>query len=200
MYNKITVQGTERLLKGLQQFQVEQFIFSSTMLVHKPQNPGTKITEDSPLTTAWGYPKSKVETEEMIHKLRGDIPAVILRIAGVYDDRCHSIPLSNQIQRIYENQLEGHVFAGDVSHGASFVHMDDLVDAIDLCVQKKKNPACRIDYADWGTYHFKLRSTSAENFISALWQRVENMERSKAYRKNRRLDYGSSSLHETLIY
>lgn len=137
-YERITVKGTERLLKGLQGFEVEQFIFSSTMLVHKPCKPGEKITEDSPVVPNWDYPLSKVHTEELIHKMRGRTPTVILRIAGVYDDRCHSIPLSNQMQRIYENQLEAHVFAGDVTHGSSFVHMDDLVDCIVTCVEKRR--------------------------------------------------------------
>jgi nucleoside-diphosphate-sugar epimerase len=138
LYDKITVQGTERMLKGLQSFDVEQFIFSSTMLVHKPSRPGVKINEDSPIEPTWDYPLSKVKTEAAIHQLRGKIPTVNLRIAGVYDDRCHSIPLSNQLQRIIENQFEAHVFAGDITHGASFVHMDDLIDAIALCVQKRK--------------------------------------------------------------
>ncbi len=138
LYDKITVQGTERLLRGLQQFDVDQFIFSSTMLVHKPTCPGVKITEDSPVVPRWDYPLSKVKTEAAIHKERGKISTVNLRIAGVYDDRCHSIPLSNQVQRIIENQFEAHVFAGDVTHGAAFVHMDDLIEAIALCVQKRK--------------------------------------------------------------
>ncbi len=137
-YEKITVKGTERLLKGLQEMEVEQFIFSSTMLVHQPCQVGERITEDSPLTTAWGYPRSKVETEALIRAQRGNISTINLRIAGVYDDACHSIPLSNQLQRIYENQLEGHVFAGEITHGASFVHMDDLIDALALCVEKRK--------------------------------------------------------------
>lgn len=137
-YDRITVNGTRRMLQGLASFEVDQFIFSSTMLVHKPTKPGVKITEESPVDPTWGYPRSKVKTEELIHQERGRISAVNLRIAGVYDDACHSIPLSNQLQRIYENQLESHVFAGDVTHGASFVHMDDLVEAIALCVEKRK--------------------------------------------------------------
>ena len=137
-YDRITVRGTERLLQGLKDFDVEQFIFSSTMLVHQPTAPGEKINEESPLHPTWGYPKSKVQTEELIHRERGNISSVILRIAGVYDDHCHSIPLSNQMQRVFENQLESHVFAGDVTHGASFVHMDDLIDALSKCVEKRK--------------------------------------------------------------
>ena len=59
---------------------------------------------------------------------------MIIRIAGVYDDQCHSIPISNQIQRIYEKQLESRLFSGNIHHGASFLHMDDLVDAIEKAV------------------------------------------------------------------
>ncbi len=136
-YERITVRGTERLLKALSTFEVEQFIFSSTMLVHAPCKLGDKINEKSPVVPKWAYPRSKVATEKLIHELRGKMPAVILRIAGVYDDACHSIPISNQIKRIYEKQLEAHLFSGDIRCGSSFMHMDDLVDAILLCVQKR---------------------------------------------------------------
>lgn len=139
-YQRITVDGSRRLLDSLKNFECDQFIFSSTMLVHAPCKPGEKITEDSPVVPNWNYPKSKVLVESLMHEASSttNISTVSLRIAGVYDDRCHSIPLSNQIQRIYENQLEGHVFAGDLSHGASFVHMDDVIDSIALCVEKRK--------------------------------------------------------------
>lgn len=130
LYDKITVEGTRRLLRGLQSFQVDQFIFSSTMLVHAPCQVGEKINENSLIDPRWAYPQSKVKTEAVIHEERGSIPTVILRISGVYDDDCHSIPIANQIQRIYENQMNAHLFAGDITHGSSFMHMDDLVDAI----------------------------------------------------------------------
>jgi nucleoside-diphosphate-sugar epimerase len=138
LYEQITVKGTERLLKALQDFEVEQFIFTSTMLVYAPTCPGCPISEDSPVCPKWDYPLSKVMTEESMHKLRGKISTVTLRIAGVYDDHCHSIPISHQIQRIAEKQLEAHLFSGDTSHGASFIHMDDLVDAMAKCVDKRK--------------------------------------------------------------
>jgi len=136
-YEQITVEGTKRLLRSLQEFNVEQFLFSSTMLVHTPCQPGQRINEDSPIVAKWDYPLSKVHTEAAIHELHGQIPTVVLRVAGVYDDKCHSIPISHQIQRIYEKQLESRLFSGDTSHGASFVHMDDLVDAIVRAVERR---------------------------------------------------------------
>lgn len=135
-YDQITVEGTRRLLRGLHEldFEVEQFIFSSTMLVHRPVMPGELISEDSPIEATWAYPASKVATEQVIADERGDIPAVVLRISGVYDDDCHSIPLSHQIQRIYERWLTARVYSGSTAHGQSFLHMDDLVDAIEAVV------------------------------------------------------------------
>lgn len=130
LYDELTVRGTGRLLHALKVFDVSQFVFSSTMLVHAPCEPGERINEDWPLDPKWDYPRSKVTTENLIRRERGDIPAVSLRIAGVYDDHCHSIPLANQIQRIFEHRLTGKVFPGDISHGQAFVHLDDVVEAI----------------------------------------------------------------------
>ena len=138
-YDEITVRGTGRLLRGLREsnFQVEQFVFSSTMLVHRPAEPGQFINEDWPLEPTWAYPESKVRTEQLIREKRGDIPAVLLRISGVYDDLCHSIPLAHQIKRIYERQFASRVYSGSTSHGQSFMHMDDLVDAIASVVERR---------------------------------------------------------------
>ncbi|MGK2962108.1 MAG: SPW repeat domain-containing protein [Gemmatimonadaceae bacterium] len=138
-YDEITVKGTGRLLSALHelQFDVEQFVFSSTMLVHKPGEPGEFIAEDWPIEPTWAYPESKVRTEKLIHDDRGSIPAVVLRISGVYDDGCHSIPLAHQIQRIYERDLTSRVYSGSTAHGQSFMHMDDLVDAIEHAVDRR---------------------------------------------------------------
>jgi nucleoside-diphosphate-sugar epimerase len=136
-YDEITVQGTGRLLRGLQGFRVGQFVFSSTMLVHAPGEPGRPINEDHPLEPKWDYPQSKVTTENLIREQHGAIPFVLLRIAGVYDDAGHSIPLANQMQRIYERHLTSGVYPGDTSRGQAFLHLDDLVDAFRLLVERR---------------------------------------------------------------
>ncbi|MEO6298067.1 MAG: NAD-dependent epimerase/dehydratase family protein [Paracoccaceae bacterium] len=139
-YEEITVKGTQRLLRGLQNgFEVGQFIFSSTMLVHAPNEPGEVLTEESPIGPTWAYPDSKVRTEALIRAEHGNIPVAILRLAGVYDDVCHSPPLANQIQRIFERQLASHLYSGETSHRQSFLHMDDLVDAIEMVVERRAN-------------------------------------------------------------
>jgi nucleoside-diphosphate-sugar epimerase len=68
---------------------------------------------------------------------RGPVPAVLLRIAGVYDDGCRSIPIAHQIQRICERRLTAKVFPGDTSTGQAFVHVDDLVASIRRTIERR---------------------------------------------------------------
>lgn len=137
-YEKITIGGTRRVIEQLQHFQLEQFIFSSTMLVHAPCGLNDKINEKWPIYPKWEYPLSKVKTEQLLKEKHGESSLLILRIAGVYDDFCHSIPLSNQIQRIYDKKFESHFYPGHLSHGSSFVHMEDLVTLFTLAIERRK--------------------------------------------------------------
>lgn len=137
LYEELTVQGTRRLLRSLEPFLVEQFMFGSTMLVHAPCQPGQRVDEGWPLLAKWDYPESKLRAEQVILTERGDIPAVLLRIAGVYTDRCESIPLAHQIQRIYERLLTARVYPGDTSTGQSYVHLDDVVRSMRTLVARR---------------------------------------------------------------
>jgi len=132
LYQTLTVDGTSLLLQELQRFQVEQFIFSSSLLVMKPAEGKEVITEDSPTEAAWDYPRSKLKAEDVIRRERGSIPIVILRIAGVYDEDCHSVPIAHHISRIYEKQFESYFFPGDATRGQPLVHLDDLI----ACLRK----------------------------------------------------------------
>lgn len=137
LYEELTIRGTERLLKALRGFSVDRFIFSSTMLAHQPTEPGKPFDESWPMEGKWDYPQSKIETEELIHQQRGEIPTALLRIAGVYTDQGDSIPIAQQIRRIYENRFTSHLYPGNLDHGQSFVHLDDTVDAIKRTIERR---------------------------------------------------------------
>ncbi|REK18786.1 MAG: NAD(P)-dependent oxidoreductase [Planctomycetota bacterium] len=137
LYRELTVEGTKRLLLGLQSFEVEQFIFSSTLLVMKSSDEDKPVTAESPVDAEWDYPQSKLATEKLIQELRGDTPALVLRIAGVYDEDCHSVPVAQQISRIHQKKLESYFFPGDKTHGQSFVHLDDLVACFSAAIARR---------------------------------------------------------------
>ncbi|WP_353643236.1 NAD(P)-dependent oxidoreductase [Mesorhizobium sp. WSM2239] len=75
-YEEITLRGTEHLLQALGSFEVEQFVFASTMLVHRAAKPGERIDEDQPLDPKLPYRASKVQTERLIAKRHGSMPVV----------------------------------------------------------------------------------------------------------------------------
>jgi nucleoside-diphosphate-sugar epimerase len=165
LYEKITIRGTRHLLQALECFQVEQLLFSSTMLVHQPCQPGQLINEDSPLEAKWAYPQSKIDTEALLRHHHKDIPIVLMRIAGVYTDTCDSIPLAHQIQRIYEKRLTARVYPGDVTHGQAFVHLDDAVEAMTRAVDRRQTLPAEVAFliGEPETYSYdQLQRTLAE--------------------------------------
>jgi nucleoside-diphosphate-sugar epimerase len=176
MYRKLTVEGTFRLLHKLREFKTEQFVFSSSLLVMEPvEEEDEKITEFSPLEDEpWDYPRSKIEAEKLIRQERGDIPTVILRIAGVYDDACHSIPIAQHISRIYEKKFESYFFPGDSSHGQAFIHLDDLITCLQRVVElrgKLKNEIFLIAEPDVMSYA-ELQDSLGELIHGKEWPTI----------------------------
>jgi nucleoside-diphosphate-sugar epimerase/uncharacterized membrane protein len=137
LYDKVNVEGTRNLLRALQDFEVEQFVYSSTMLVHAPVRPGQLVDEDTPIEPAWAYPKSKARTEEVIREEAGDIPALFLRLAGLYDDKTAVPTLSHQIARIYARDFQSHVYAGDTSAGQAMIHQEDMLDLFERAIDRR---------------------------------------------------------------
>jgi UDP-glucose 4-epimerase len=176
LYDKVTVKGTENLLGGLQKLNVKQFIFSSTNLVYKPTELGEKIDEDWPLEPSWDYPESKVKTEKIIQEKRGKIPVAILRLSGVYNEDGNSIPVTHQIQRIYEKELTSHFFPGDLLHGNAFVHLDDLDDALASTVERRKElpENITVNISEPKTYSYEeLQNVIGELIHGEEWKTFE---------------------------
>lgn len=137
LYEQINVEGTSHLLRALQQLEVAQFVYSGTMLVHAPGRPGEPINEDTGLSPAWAYPRSKAAAEQIIRNERGRIPAVLLRLAGLYDHQTCVPTLAHQIARIHARDLQSHFFAGPADAGQSMLHREDMLDAFRRAIDRR---------------------------------------------------------------
>ena len=138
LYQAVNLEGTRNLLRALRDFAVDRFIYSSTMLVHRPGVPGEKITEDTPIEPGWIYPRSKAETEDIIREEAGDMPFTLLRLAGVYDEHSCVPTLAHQIARIYERTLKSHLYAGNTGVGQAFLHKQDMMDAFRRTIDRRR--------------------------------------------------------------
>jgi len=137
LYEKVNVEGTRRLLDALEPFQVERFIYSGTMLVHKPVSPGEYVTESTPLAPGWAYPESKAKTEEVIRQYGERIPYTLLHLAGLYDEASAVPTLTHQIARIYERDMKAHLYSGDLDAGQAFIHLEDMLEVFKRCVDRR---------------------------------------------------------------
>jgi nucleoside-diphosphate-sugar epimerase len=125
LYQKVNVEGTRNLLRALQAFAVEQFVYASTMLVHAPVKPGEHMDEEQPFDPAYIYPQSKLAAEEAIKAEHGHIPFVILRLAGVYEEKSVIPTLAQQMARIHGRDFQGYLYAGSPLTGQSLLHRED---------------------------------------------------------------------------
>ncbi len=139
LYQSVNVEGTRHLLRALQEFEVEQFVYSGTMLVHAPGQPGEPIDEDQPIDPRWAYPNSKARAEEAIREEHGGIPYVVLRLAGLYDEKTSVPTLANQIARIHQRDIQSHFYSGATNVGQAMVHRDDMLDAFRRTVDRRKD-------------------------------------------------------------
>ena len=137
LYDKVNVEGTRNLLQALEGFEVERFIYAGTMLVHAPTEPGGRISEDTPFDPRWAYPESKKKVEDLIRE-EARMPFAILRLAGIYDDERAVPTLSHQIARIYERQLQSHLYSGPLDAGQAMLHREDMIAAIRAAVERRR--------------------------------------------------------------
>ncbi len=137
LYEQINIEGTRSLLRQLQQFDVEQFVYASTMLVHAPCRPGGRIDETAPIDPRWAYPQSKADAEAVIQAEHGTIPYVILRLAGVYDEATVVPTLAQQIARIYDRSFESYFYSGSGLVGQSMLHREDMLDAFVRTIDRR---------------------------------------------------------------
>jgi nucleoside-diphosphate-sugar epimerase/uncharacterized membrane protein len=137
LYQSVNVEGTRNLLRALQDFEVERFIYSGTMLVHRAGAPGLPINEATEIAPRWAYPESKAAAEEAIREEHGEIAYLLLHLAGLYDDETAVPTLVEQIRRIYERDPKAHAYSGSLEAGQSFLHRDDMIEAFRLAVEKR---------------------------------------------------------------
>jgi hypothetical protein len=107
------------------------------MLVHAPNRPGEHMDEDQPFDPAYVYPRSKLAAEEAIKADHGRIPYVILRLAGVYDEKSVIPTLAQQMARIHGREFQGYLYAGSPLTGQSLLHKEDMIDAFRRTIDRR---------------------------------------------------------------
>lgn len=128
--------GLELILERLGERAPPQapFVYASSMAALEPTEPGTKLTPESPRSTAWAYPRHKVHCESRIEAASIPQPRIELVLAGVYSDWCELVPLYQQIERVRRGSMQSRFYPGPTDRGLSYVHLEDAAAAFDAAL------------------------------------------------------------------
>jgi nucleoside-diphosphate-sugar epimerase len=149
-YRQIYLEGNRNLISWLAESPPEKFIYTSSTSVYG-QNDGSLVTEQSPARPVADTAKVLVETEQLLLAAQKEIPAVILRVAGIYGpERGHW----------FRQFLRGEArIEGDGSRYLNMIHRDDVVGCIIAVLEKGRageiynavddEPVCQIDFFRW---------------------------------------------------
>lgn len=135
-FDRVNFEGTRRFVEAIRRNQLvpEKFVFISSLASYGPgigHSPVLSGSEQKPVTA---YGKSKLLAEQFLYT-QTDFPFVIVNPTAVYGPRDKDFYF---LLKSIEQHLE--LYIGDKNQLLSFVHVDDLVDAIFLAAE---SPAFR---------------------------------------------------------
>jgi len=151
-YTSVYYQGTANVLNWLRHHKVKKYLYTSSTAVYG-QNDGSIVTEEISAFSNTDTGKVLIATEEFIMKMHRaySIPAVILRVAGTYDEE-----RGYYFKQFVNGQSVMH---GDGSRFLNMVHSEDVVGAIVSALEKGEvgdvynvvddEPVREIDFLRW---------------------------------------------------
>ena len=134
MRRKVTVSGTENILKVALKKKVRKVIYFSTAAVHGQKPKGSVIDESAPFEPSHNvYRSSKIQAEKLVwhyHKEHG-LPVVIFRPPIIYG------PYGGYwTERFVQEIQTGVILVNDGNGAANLIYIDNLIDATLLAMEK----------------------------------------------------------------
>lgn len=139
----INVAGTSSILEFARRYNIPHVIFASTSAVYE-NSDAEVFTEDLELNPRLYYSLSKKMAEELVESYRENYGSKVttLRFFNVFgpdgDHTRLNPPLINFLVREFKNGVAPEL-SGDGEQVRDFIHVDDVVSMIELCLDKKPN-------------------------------------------------------------
>jgi len=140
-YQRTNIEGTSKVLQLATEFGAERLIFASSMVAMLPPPPGEMLTERSPTESTIPYGRSKSVGEQLVDGASQRLPAIVLRIGGVFTDWCELPPLDSLIRLWAGRSPLKRIVAGRGETGIPYIHRDDLVHLVRSCVDRNADLA-----------------------------------------------------------
>ncbi len=126
-YQRTNIDGLKAVLERSKALKPKLFIFASSLAACSFPEPGTVLTERSPVDGKHPYARSKAAGEAMLAKYAADVPSVIVRLGAVYSDWGEFTPLYTLMRTWFSSSWRSRILAGTGSAALPYVHVRDVV-------------------------------------------------------------------------
>lgn len=137
-YQRTNIDGTSAVLQAAIENGAGRLIFFSSLAAMLPAPNGAMLTERSPTSVILPYGESKSAGEHRIQDASTQLPAIVLRIGGVFSDWCELPPLDSLIRMWAGRFPLNRLVAGHGSTALPYLHRDDLVRCVRACVDQNE--------------------------------------------------------------
>ncbi|MEY4631316.1 MAG: hypothetical protein RIQ81_1436 [Pseudomonadota bacterium] len=154
-------QGLERLLMLISKDAPGNcvFVHAGSVISLAPSMPGQRLNESSPRAATWEYPRSKQQAERLLDQSPLRQPIIQLILAGIYTDWCELVPLFQWIELCGRPGIERNFYAGPPTRGHSYVHIEDVVRAFEIVLDRYGNGGDLIKQAEFELLEKRLKKS-----------------------------------------
>lgn len=170
-YKRTNIDGLQAVLERCKALKPKLFIFASSLAACSFPEPGTVLTERSPVDGAHPYARSKAAGELMLSKYAAEVPSVIVRLGAVYSDWGEFTPLYTLMRTWFSGSWRSRILAGTGSAALPYIHVRDVVAFLARVLERQANLGngevliCSPDHA---TSHRQLYEAGLQAFTGQL--------------------------------
>ena len=135
-YDLHNIQGTRNVIATACRERAGRFLFAASIAALRPPPPGAALTEDAADMADFPYCRSKAAGERLCAERLDELPAVVLRIGGVFSDWCELPPLYSLIRLWNRRGPLGRCIPGRGQTGFPYIHRDELVRFVRRVIEK----------------------------------------------------------------
>ena len=135
-YDLHNIQGTRNVIEAACRAGAGRIIFAASIASLMPPPLGQILTEAAGDMADFPYCKSKAAGERLCAERHDELPAVVMRIGGVFSDWCELPPLYSLIRLWSRPGPIGRCIPGRGMTGFPYIHRDEVVRFVRRVIEK----------------------------------------------------------------
>ncbi|MGE5257790.1 MAG: NAD-dependent epimerase/dehydratase family protein [Hyphomicrobiales bacterium] len=140
-YDIHNIQGTRNVIEAACRAGTGRLIFAASIASLVPPAAGAALTEEAGDVAEFPYCRSKAAGERLCAERLNDLPAVVMRLGGVFSDWCELPPLYTLMRLWTRRGPIGRCIPGRGKTGFPYIHRNEVVRVVRRIIEKNETLA-----------------------------------------------------------